>query len=600
MKKINRKIGVIAWFVMILLQVGNLPAQTKPAVQKLELRPCRLAGWAEDVRCGKYEVYENRQTKSGRKLSLRVVVAPAEGENPQPDPVFYLAGGPGGSAVDTLTRSGKSYLGYLRRERDLVFIDQRGTGESNPLACNLYADKNDMPGYFSDVFSLEKLRACKAELEKKADLKLYTTTDAVEDLDEVRAALGYEKINLYGGSYGSTAALVYLRQYSQHVRTATISGVAPPDAKIPLPIAKGVQKAVEHVFADCAADERCRAEFPDLKGDLDKIIKRLDREPALFDAVNPFTREIQHIEIKRSVFGEFLRTMLYDTEYARWLPLVLHHAANDDFSLFATISFQSFSGIESLINRGMHFSVVCSEDMPFITDADIKRETAGFFYSDYRIQRYREVCRNWTYTKTSASFIQPVKSDIPVLLISGEADPVTPFWLGREAAAQLSQARQIIIPHAGHSINSPCVNQLIENFVRSGNAQNPDVSCVSKIAPPVFISEKMITNDQKPAAKSDEQVWQGLLDTGAAKLRIVIYLYKGKDGKPAARLASPDQGSGEIPVDVMKLSDNVLHFEVNLIGGAYDGQFSADSSEIRGQWQQGGKSRPLNFKIQQK
>src|SRR5262245_40306312 len=131
-------------------------AQTQPATaprQKLALEPCRLPGWNEDVRCGQYEVYENRQTNSGRKISLRVVVAPARSERAAPDPIFYFAGGPGGSAIETFSRAGKGYLAGLRRERDLVFVDQRGTGGSNQLACNLYGDRNDMAAFFGELFT---------------------------------------------------------------------------------------------------------------------------------------------------------------------------------------------------------------------------------------------------------------------------------------------------------------------------------------------------------------------------------------------------------------------------------------------------------------
>src|SRR5262249_11135156 len=245
-----------------------------------------------------------RQAKTGRKMSLKVVVLPALTEKAAPDPILYFTGGPGGSSTETITRAGKPYLASLRRERDLVFVDQRGTGGSNPLVCDLYPDKNDMAAYFSEVLSLDRLRACRAELEKVADLKLYSTSIAIDDLDEVRAALGYEKVNLYGASYGSTAALTYLRQYPQRVRTATILGVAPTDMKLPLPVIKGVQNAIDRLFADCAAEEKCRAAFPNLKGDLDAAIKRLEKAPARFEANNPFTRKSQQVTLARPVFGE--------------------------------------------------------------------------------------------------------------------------------------------------------------------------------------------------------------------------------------------------------------------------------------------------------
>src|SRR5215468_8704741 len=305
--------------------------QTQPANaprQKLALEPCRLPGWNEDVRCGRYEVYENREAKTGRKISLRVVVAPALGEKAAPDPVFYFAGGPGGSAIDIFSRAGKGYLAGLRRERDLVFVDQRGTGGSNQLACDLYGDRNDMAAFFGELFASERLRACRAELEKVADLKLYSTPIAMADLDEVRAALGYDKINLYGGSYGTTAALAYLRQYPQQVRTVTLSGVAPPSLKLPLSFGKGVDHALDRLFSDCAADAKCRAAFPNLKADFEAVTKKVEAGPLTFTAVNGFTRSSQQVTMTASAFREYVRVMLYAPEYSRWLPVMLHAAAN--------------------------------------------------------------------------------------------------------------------------------------------------------------------------------------------------------------------------------------------------------------------------------
>ena len=171
--------------------------------------------------------------KPGRKIALNLILLPASSGKAAPDAIFYLLGGPGGAAT---TQAGASFMPRLRRDRDVVLVDQRGTGASNPLACNMYGDKPDMRAYFG-AFPVEKLRACREQLEKVANLKLYTTSIAMDDLDDVRAAFGYERINLDGGSYGSTAALVYLRQHPDHVRTVTISGVAPPNAKIPLSFA---------------------------------------------------------------------------------------------------------------------------------------------------------------------------------------------------------------------------------------------------------------------------------------------------------------------------------------------------------------------------
>jgi len=594
-----------AKFVVIGLCLLSAVTFAQPAPSKVSLEPCRLPGWKEDVRCGRYEVYEDRKAKTGRKIALKIVVLPALNGKPAPDPVFYFTGGPGGSSSETIARAGKAYLESLRQTRDLVFVDQRGTGGSNPLPCNLYPDKNDMAAYFSDVVSIDRMRSCRAELEKVADLRLYSTPIAMDDLDEVRSALGYDQINLYGGSYGSTAALTYLRQYAQHVRTVTIAGVAPPDAKLPLPVLKGVPQSIEKVFAECSSDEKCSASFPNLKRDLDDILASLDKAPVKFQTANPFTKQPAQITMSRAVFLEMLRTLLYQPATSVWVPLLLHLSAQGDFSLFASVSFQSFRAIEDVIARGMHFSVVCSEHIPFVSDADLSREKAGSFYGDGRVQAYRQICQFWPRSDVSADYATPVKSDKPVLLISGDADPVAPPSLAAEAAKYLPNSRHVVIPHTGHYFAFPCVDKLIAEFVTKGSAKDLDVACISSNAPLRFITTEMLqelaqaqqatARNETPAA--NEEIWQGVLDTGQQKLRLVLRIAKTVDGKLTGKVDSPDQeGLKGLPISTMTLKDGALHFEMNLIGAVYDGRTSSDGKEIAGQWQQGGASLPLTFK----
>ena len=602
------KMLVICLLTLLLMWTGvaaqRSEATNSPATPKLQLEPCRLPGWNEDVRCGKYEVFEDRQAKTGRKIALKIVVLPALNEKPQPDPVFYLMGGPGGSATELIARAGKNYLAMLRRNRDLVFVDQRGTGGSNPLVCNLYPDKNDMADYFREVLPIERLRACRAELEKVAGLNLYSTPIAMDDLDEVRAAFGYEKINLYGGSYGSTAALAYLRQHPEHVRTVTVLGVAPPDMKLPLPVIKGVQNAIDRLSADCAADEKCHSSFPNLKDDLAAALKQLDKEPAKFQTNNPFTRQPQQVTLTRPVFGELIRVMLYQPEFSRWLPLLLHQAAEGEFGLLATLAFQSFRSIEDQIARGMHFSVVCGEDLPFVAEADVVRDKAGSFYGDHRLQTYRKICEFWPRANVPASFATPVKSDLPVLLISGEADPVAPPWLAADAAKHLSNGLHIMIPHTGHYFSFPCIDKLINEFVMKGAVKELDASCVAQLRRPTFVTEEMLASLVKSRARANdkattgnEEVWQGVLDTGPQKLRLILHIAKSADGKLTGSMDSPDQGDAKgLPIDTLVWQAGALRFEMNLIGARYEGKVSGDGGEITGQFQQGSRSFPLTFK----
>ncbi len=579
--------------ILFLLLAASAPASAQ--AKKIQLQPCRPAGWTRDVMCGTYEVFEDRRAKTGRKIALKIVVLPALAAGPRPDPIFYFAGGPGGSATETIERSGETYLADLNRDRDLVFVDQRGTGGSNRLDCPFYADRNDMSAFFAELFPIDRLRACASELQKRADLTLYTTEIAVEDVDEVRAALGYDKINLYGGSYGSTVAMAYMRQYPRHVRTATLVGVAPPDARLPLPFAKGVQNALDRLFADCAADERCRAAYPDLKADLAAAVTRLDKGPVSVEAVNPFTRQPQTVTLTRAAFVEAVRAMLYTQEVSRWMPLVLHRAAGGEFASFVVLGYQSFRALEDQIARGMHFSVVTADYLPFATEADAEREMGGTFYGNGRWKAYRRAADVWPKPRVTKAFASPVASDLPVLLIDGEADPVTPPWLAEAAARHLPNGRVVVVPHSGHAFSFPCVDALVAEVVAKGSAKQLDVSCVAQTRRPPFITEAMLggARTETPPAPGQE-VWEGVLDVGQAKLRLVLKI-STVDGKLKATLDSPDQGAFGLAIDTITRKDGAVHFEMSPINAAFDGTTDASGSTITGQWTQG-RSWPLVFK----
>src|SRR5712692_9088698 len=335
---------------------------------KLQLEPCRTPNLDESARCGNYEVFEDRAAKAGRRIALKVMVLPATGPKAAPDPVFFLAGGPGQSAVAVATAAGNKFMAEVRRERDIVLVDQRGTGGSHPLNCVLNNGPNDLRSYFfEEIFPAERLRVCRAELEKDANLALYTTPIAMDDLDEVRAALGYGRINLYGGSYGSNAAFVYLRQHPDRVRSMVVIGVAPVDYKLPLAWARGVQHAMERLFDDCAADEGCRKSVPKLREDFAAVLAQLDKGPVSFELPNPATQRMQTVRLSRASFNEHLRGLLYSPEYASVLPLLINAAAQGEFQLFgaAVLEFaRTFRGLANQLATGMSLSVICAEHVP--------------------------------------------------------------------------------------------------------------------------------------------------------------------------------------------------------------------------------------------
>jgi pimeloyl-ACP methyl ester carboxylesterase len=450
------------------------------------LRSCRLPERQSSAWCGSYEVFEDRESGQGKKIALNIVVVPSlRGEHP-PDPVFFFAGGPGQSAASLASVLGEGPLKPLRAERDLVFVDQRGTGESNPLNCDLFEDDTDLRNYFEDMFPVKDVRACRDRLAKTSDLVRYTTDAAVDDLDEVRGALGYTKINLYGGSYGTTVALAYLRKHADHVRSTVLAGVAPTNLELPLPFAKGAQYAIDDLLDDCAKDAACRAAFPKVRAELASVLKRLAKAPASVEVVNPFTEKPQRVSLGKGVFAERLRMMLYDRDPASLVPLLIHRAFQGDLKPFVLATLPQARGIYQSLALGMYFTVTCAEDVPFITDKDLKAETAGTFLGDYRVRVHQRACREWPRAAIPRDFTDPVDSKTPVLLLSGEVDPASPHWIGAEVARHLPNGRQVTVPDGGHSYFSPCIGEMAAKFLSKGSADGLDTTCLTGAKRPPF------------------------------------------------------------------------------------------------------------------
>jgi pimeloyl-ACP methyl ester carboxylesterase len=465
--------------------------RTPPPVLPLErgsvkLAPCGLPKLTREARCAKYEVFENRKTRTGRKIALNILLLPPSSGAGSNDPVFFIAGGPGQSAVDLV--KGGDFLPMLHRSRDLVFVDQRGTGESNPLNCPVNGDPNLLATVLSERYQPEALKQCRAELEKRADLSLYATPIAMDDLDEIRDALGYNRINLFGGSYGTTAAMSYIRQHPDQVRTATLKGVAPVEAKLPVPFARGVDRALDQMITNCAADATCHGAFPDVRADLTAVLKKFDAGPVTVKANNLITGKPEEFPLAREVLFENIRLLLYSPSTVRYLPWLIHQMSTGDFNAFASISFQVMSQLVRSLAQGMQMSVICAEDVPFATDPLVASEMKNTMYGPGRVVTMRAACAEWPKAVTPASFNLPVKADVPVLMISGEADPATPPWLAAEALKLLPDGRQLVIPNGTHLTEDDCIYRLIAQFIDEGSAKKLDPACLSGIKWMPFIT----------------------------------------------------------------------------------------------------------------
>ena len=453
----------------------------------LRLEPCEVPGAGQGVkekaRCGTYEVFENRASKRGRKIKLNIVVFPATGRDKAADPLFYIPGGPGSSATEDAPYVAQGYA-KIRERRDLVFVDQRGTGGSNPLNCDLF-DPQDLQSYLGAYFPLEDVRKCREQLELKADLRLYTTHIAMDDLDEVRAALGYGRINIIGASYGTRAAQVYLKRHGEHVRAVILHGVSPTGQLMPRDFPQHTERALNGVVDECAADEACRAAFPDLRAEVKRVLERLLRGPVEVELKNAQTGESIPVKLSRDLAGEAIRYMLYQPEAASRIPLYIHLAARGDFAALAKSAIFYRRQIVATGSNGMYLSVTCAEDLPWIKPGEGERNGAHTFLGDYRLRQQRAACALWPRADLPKHYSEPTRADVPALILTGQWDPVTPPAYGDAAAKYLTNSLHLVVPHGGHGFGGldglGCIQDLIADFVNRGTTSGLDTSCMKNI-----------------------------------------------------------------------------------------------------------------------
>ncbi|UCC39758.1 MAG: alpha/beta hydrolase [Candidatus Aminicenantes bacterium] len=431
---------------------------------------------------GTFSVFEDRKAQEGRMIKLDVVVLHATGSDPKPDPIFPLSGGPGEDATKGTMMYKES---RMRGERDIVLVSQRGTGGDNKLDCELPANDSNIQGYLDPLFDAEAFRACLEELKKNFDLTKYSTSMAADDLNEVRLALGYDKINVIGGSYGTRAALVYMRRHPETVRTAILTGIAPIAFKNPLFHAPAAQEAIRLLFAECANDPDCHAAFPNLEDEFQIIIERLENEPAEVTITHPVTKERVPVKLSRAAFAEAVRTMMYSMSYNRRIPYLIHRAFEGDYEPFAQLGMQSNRGILRHLAVGMLLCVTCAEDLARISEEEIVEITGGTFLGDGRVRRQKATCEFWPKSDIPRNYGDPVSVDVHVLLFSGTLDPVTPPRWGKEAASHLPNSLHLVVPGV-HGLGGECIRTIQQQFLETGSVRNLDVSCTESMKMPPF------------------------------------------------------------------------------------------------------------------
>lgn len=434
------------------------------------LSGCQLPGIKEQAKCGVVQVPENPAKTEGRKLDIAVAVLPATSGKALSDPILVLMGGPGEEAIGAAADFA-GWLEPLRHDRDILLIDQRGTGKSHRLSCDIYAGV-DASVLLRDVFPVASVERCARELSKNADLTQYSYANFARDIEHVRRQLGYGSLNLFAGSYGTRAAQVFIKTYPASVRTAFLVSVVPIDVTIPLPMSKAAQSAMDRVFKDCEAEPACHAAFPNVRVELGEVLRRLDAEEVKVSVAG----QSAPVRLHRGRAAERLRSMMYRAEGADRIPQAIHKAYLGDYRPIVDDLVSNASAISSAISFGLFFAVACNEDVAFIREADIPAAVEGTYLGDYRVRQQQAACAHWPKAPVPADYRAPVQTPVPTVFVSGDTDPASPLWFTAHAAKGFTNKAEIVLANRGHTEYLDCLAGIYRKFVAAGSVVKLDTS----------------------------------------------------------------------------------------------------------------------------
>ena len=461
---------LVAWSVLMFSHYSK--AESAEPIEKTH--SCYLKGISDRLQCGKLAVPENPNKPNGKVIDIHFTILPAVKNTHPQQAMLGIAGGPGQSAIDNAALFGK-ILSKVRENRDILLIDQRGTGRSNILSCT--------EEHFSALAFNDENVDMKAETEKclaqnkGTDVTQYGSDIAVTDFEAVREYLGYQKLHLYGISYGTRMAQLYMRHFPQSLETVTLDGVVPMQQSV-LAIGDAINRAVKLMLRDCKQSTNCEQAFPELAQELQQVSQRLQQTPYQSAVSDPYTGEPTVLLLTDIKFKGSIRLALYSPNTRALLPYAIHQAAKENFQPILGLYSLTLGSLD--IALGMHSSVVCGEDFPRLTDAMYQSAKHSFFGADM-LDGLKQGCAIWKMPTADADFSKPIASDIPTLLLSGELDPATPPSWGDLATAKLTNSVHFVAPYATHGVAAQsCGRNLIADLVKSGSVKELDGKCLDK------------------------------------------------------------------------------------------------------------------------
>ncbi|MBO2651753.1 alpha/beta fold hydrolase [Shewanella algae] len=459
---------------MLLLALGLCWTPLSQAQTASESTGCYVDGLSERLRCGTIRVPEDPQKPEGRQLAIHYAVLPAIKNTAPNEAVLAIAGGPGQSAIENAATF-NLILSKVRQNRDILLIDQRGTGQSNALECAAL-DLEQTLAYNDEALDVEQeTRNCLSKLD--ADISQYGSEQALHDFEAVRRHLGYQKLHLYGISYGSRMAQLYMRHYPEALKTVTLDGVVPMQQSV-LAIGAAIGRAQDLLLSDCEQDALCAQTYPQLRQELNQLAERLGQHAVMKKVPHPVTGDIAMLTLTRSKLLGSLRMALYSPSVRALLPYAIHRAAMEEYQ--PLLGLMALSVDSTGIAMGMHAAVVCGEDWPRLTAVERQQAKASVIGKEM-LRSLDRSCPIWNIPAAAATFAEPIASNIPTLLLSGAKDPATPPSWGDLAMAELSNARHLISPYATHGVAAQsCANELIAELVKGTAPDKLDGECLNK------------------------------------------------------------------------------------------------------------------------
>ena len=448
----------------------------------IALSDCRVKNFDGVARCATVSVPEDHSQPNGKRIEIFLAVLPSLARRPEPDALFLFAGGPGQAASDQGRVA--MALNDIRKTRQIVLVDQRGTGKSKTLTCDATEDAKNKDALAealrNDVASLE-MDWVKCLATMKGNPATHRTDDYIDDLELVRKGLGYDKINVWGGSYGTRVALRYMKRFPASIRTAMLDGVAPTSLHLPDDAMTTSEAQLKTAITACAASKACAKAYPNLSETLDTLIEKLRATPQVVTLIHPMTGKPLNATVTDRAVISFLWPLLYQPDAARMIPELINSAAAGNFApMAATMTASSISETDlSVVQR---FAVMCAEDMLGRNAPAMERfkSLSDVFYG---------FCKKLPHGKVEPEFFEPTTSDIPTLLFSGTLDPVTPPSQGALAAKTLTQSRHIVANGAGHIVlQQACARRLMSKFVTAGTLAGATDACEPELnrARPLF------------------------------------------------------------------------------------------------------------------